>query len=171
MAFPPRVLGDSTFPSGLGSRTARGHSWISDAEWARNAPHLPFGQRRAWRVDDRRVISLHMLRPGARWRPCPAVRGQYKTVDNRFNRWPRQSVAHGIYGAGRPYRHPRVACGGLDRRAPREGPPLGGRRKRGGAFAQGIGCSRRGGVQAARAGQARYGSDRPAITFRRVSIS
>lgn len=79
----------------------KGLYWLSDAEWGRIEPHLPRGRRGARRVDDRRIISgiVHMLRSGARWRDCPSAYGPYTTVYNRFNRWSRQGVWHGIFEA------------------------------------------------------------------------
>jgi len=75
--------------------------WLSDAEWGRIEALLPRGRRGAHRVDDRRVISgiIHMLRSGARWRDCPAAYGPYTTVYNRFTRWSRQGIWHGIFEA------------------------------------------------------------------------
>ena len=75
--------------------------WLSDAEWAAIAPHLPKGRRGAHRVDDRRVISgiMHMLRSGTRWRDCPPAYGPYTTVYNRFNRWSRQGAWFEIFEA------------------------------------------------------------------------
>ena len=80
---------------------AKGYYWMSDAEWARIEPLLPRGRKGAHRVDDRRVISgiVHMLRSGARWRDCPEVYGPYTTVYNRFNRWSRQGIWHGLFEA------------------------------------------------------------------------
>ena len=40
-----------------------------------------------------------MLRSGARWRDCPGAYGPYTTVYNRFNRWSRQGIWHGIFEA------------------------------------------------------------------------
>jgi transposase len=79
----------------------RGLYWLSAAEWARIEPLLPQGRRGARRVDDRRVISgiVHMLRSGARWRDCPAAYGPYTTIYNRFNRWSRQGIWHGLFEA------------------------------------------------------------------------
>jgi transposase len=80
---------------------AKGYYWISDADWARIEPLLPRGRKGAHRVDDRRVISgiVQMLRSGARWRDCPEVYGPYTTVYNRFNRWSRQGIWHGLFEA------------------------------------------------------------------------
>ena len=80
---------------------AKSYYWMSDAEWARIEPLLPHGRKGAHRVDDRRVISgiVHMLRSGARWRDCPPVYGPYTTVYNRFNRWSRQGIWHGVFEA------------------------------------------------------------------------
>lgn len=38
-----------------------------------------------------------MLRCGARWRDCPTEYGPYTTVYNRFNRWSRQGIWHGMF--------------------------------------------------------------------------
>ena len=75
--------------------------WLSDSEWSRIEPLLPKGRRGAHRVDDRRIISgiVYMLRSGGRWRDCPAAYGPYTTVYNRFNRWSRQGIWHGIFEA------------------------------------------------------------------------
>lgn len=75
--------------------------WLSDGEWARIEPHLPYGRRGARRVDDRRVISgiIHMLRTGARWRDCPAAYGPYTTIYNRYHRWSRQGVWFAVFQA------------------------------------------------------------------------
>ena len=63
--------------------------WLSDAQWAAIAPHLPMKHTGPRRVDDRRVLSgiVHVLRSGCRWRDCPAEYGPHTTVYNRFNRW------------------------------------------------------------------------------------
>lgn len=75
--------------------------WLDDEAWARIESHLPRGRKGARRVDDRRVLSaiVHMLQSGARWRDCPVEYGPYTTVYNRFNRWRRQGVWHGIFKA------------------------------------------------------------------------
>ena len=75
--------------------------WLDERQWAAIEPLLPRGRRGARRVDDRRVISgiMHMLKTGARWRDCPSDYGPYTTVYNRFNRWSRQGVWHGIFYA------------------------------------------------------------------------
>lgn len=63
--------------------------WLSDDAWARLEPHLPHNQPGRPRVDDRRVISgtLHILKPGARWRDVPTAYGLAKTMYNRYARW------------------------------------------------------------------------------------
>lgn len=101
--------------------------WLNDEEWARIEPLLPRGRKGAHRVDDRRVVSgiVHMLKSGARWRDCPPEFGPYTTVYNRFNRWSRQGLWLGADWTQRDLRR----CG--HRRHPRQGAPLGRRRKRG----------------------------------------
>lgn len=68
--------------------------WLSDAQWAAIAPHLPMKHTGPRRVDDRRVLSgiVHVLRSGCRWRDCPAEYGPHTTVYNRFNRWSGRGV-------------------------------------------------------------------------------
>ena len=63
--------------------------WLSEAQFARLAPHLPTDTRGKPRVDDRRVISgiVHVLKTGGRWVDAPAVYGPRKTLYNRFVRW------------------------------------------------------------------------------------
>jgi len=75
--------------------------WLDDEAWAKIEPHLPRGRRGAHRVEDRRVISgiVHMLQSGGRWRDCPVEYGPYTTIYNRFNRWSRQGIWHGIFKA------------------------------------------------------------------------
>ncbi len=68
--------------------------WLTDAQFAKIAPHLPTGTRGKARVDDRRVISgiIHVLKSGGRWVDAPAVYGPRKTLYNRFVRWAAKGV-------------------------------------------------------------------------------
>ena len=68
--------------------------WLTDAQFAKIAPHLPTGTRGKARVDDRRVISgiIHVLKSGGRWVDTPAVYGPRKTLYNRFVRWAAKGV-------------------------------------------------------------------------------
>lgn len=115
--------------------------WLSDEDSARIEPLLPRGRKGAHRLDYRRVISgiVHMLKSGARWRDCPPEFGPYTTVYNHFNRWSRQGLWLRMFEALTG--HSGIFDG--DRRHPRQGRPLSGRRKRG-PLAQAIGRSRGG---------------------------
>ena len=55
---------DSQLPKGSADRF-----WLTDAQFAKIAPHLPTDTRGKARVDDRRVISgiVHVLKSGGRW--------------------------------------------------------------------------------------------------------
>jgi transposase len=56
--------------------------WLTDAQFARIAPHLPTDTRGKPRVDDRRVISgiIHVLKSGGRWIDAPPDYGPKKTL-------------------------------------------------------------------------------------------
>ena len=71
--------------------------WLTDAQFAKIAPHLPTDTRGKPRVDDRRVISgiVHVLRSGCRWCDCPPEYGPPTTIYNRFVRWARRGIRHG----------------------------------------------------------------------------
>src|SRR5205085_873969 len=75
--------------------------WLSDAQWAAIAPHLPLVHTGPVRQDDRRIISgiLHRLREGCRWRALPAEYGPYTTVFNRYNRWSKRGLWQDIFAA------------------------------------------------------------------------
>jgi len=68
--------------------------WLTDAQFAKIAPHLPDDTRGKARVDDRRVISgiVHVLKSGGRWVDAPDVYGPRKTLYNRFVRWAAKGV-------------------------------------------------------------------------------
>ena len=68
--------------------------WLTDAQFAKIAPHLPTDTRGKARVDDRRVISgiIHVLKSGGRWVDAPAAYGPRKTLYNRFVRWAAKGV-------------------------------------------------------------------------------
>jgi transposase len=63
--------------------------WLTDARFAKIAPHLPTDTRGKARVDDRRVISgiVHVLKSGGRWIDAPSEYGPRKTLYNRYVRW------------------------------------------------------------------------------------
>jgi transposase len=67
---------------------------LTDAQFAKIAPHLPSDTRGKPRVDDRRVISgiVHVLKSGGRWVDAPDVYGPRKTLYNRFVRWAAKGV-------------------------------------------------------------------------------
>ena len=67
----------------------RDYFWLTDAQFARIAPHLPTDTRGKPRVDDRRVISgiVQVLKSGGRWVDAPGVYGPRKTLYNRYVRW------------------------------------------------------------------------------------
>ncbi len=73
--------------------------WLTDAGFAKIAPHLPTGTRGKARVDDRRVISgiIHVLKSGGRWVDAPDVYGPRKTLYNRFVRWAAKGVWMGLF--------------------------------------------------------------------------
>ena len=73
---------------------SRDFFWLTDAQFAKIAPHLPTGTRGKARVDDRRVISgiVHVLKSGGRWVDAPSVYGPRKTLYNRFVRWAAKGV-------------------------------------------------------------------------------
>ena len=78
------------------------HFWLSEAQFAKIAPHLPTDTRGKERVDDRRVISgiVHVLKSGGRWADAPReVYGPKKTLYNRFVRWAAKGVWTGLFEA------------------------------------------------------------------------
>src|SRR3984893_17672141 len=87
--------------------------WLTDAQFAKTAPHLPTDTRgKAW-VDDRRVISgiVHLLKSGGRWIDAPPEYGPRKTLYNRYVRWAAKGVWVQLVEA-------LAAAGGPRRRAP-----------------------------------------------------
>jgi transposase len=72
----------------------RDHFWLTEAQFARIAPHLPTDTRGKPRVDDRRVISgiVQVLKSGGRWIDAPDVYGPCKTLYNRYVRWAAKGV-------------------------------------------------------------------------------
>jgi transposase len=81
---------------------------LTDAQFAKTAPHLPTDTRgKAW-VDDRRVISgiVHLLKSGGRWIDAPPEYGPTKTLYNRYVRWAAKGVwvqlAEALAAAGGP---------------------------------------------------------------------
>ena len=85
--------------------------WLTDAQFATIAAHLPRDTRGKPRVDDRRVISgiIHVLRSGGRWVDAPSVYGPRKTLYDRFVRWAAKGVwvnlFHTLAKAGGPPAH------------------------------------------------------------------
>jgi transposase len=78
------------------------HFWLSEAQFAKIAPHLPTDTRGKERVDDRRVISgiVHVLKSGGRWADAPReVYGPKKTLYNRFVRWAAKGVWADLFEA------------------------------------------------------------------------
>jgi transposase len=75
--------------------------WLSDAQFAKIAPHLPTDTRGKPRVDDRRVISgiVQVLKSGGRWIDAPAAYGPRKTLYNRFVRWAAKGVWTDLFQA------------------------------------------------------------------------
>jgi transposase len=72
----------------------RDRFWLTDARFARIAPHLPTDTRGKPRVDDHQVISgiVHVLKSGGRWVDAPGVYGPRKTLYNRYVRWAAKRV-------------------------------------------------------------------------------
>ncbi len=72
----------------------RDHFWLTDAQFARIAPHLPTDTRGKPRVDDRRVITgiVQVLKSSGRWVDAPSVYGPRKTLYNRYVRWAAKGV-------------------------------------------------------------------------------
>ncbi len=73
--------------------------WLSDAQFARDAPLLPSNTRGVPRVDDRRVISgiVQVLRSGGRWADASPAYGPRKTLYNRFVRWAARGVWREVF--------------------------------------------------------------------------
>jgi transposase len=79
----------------------RDRFWLTDAQFAKIAPHLPTNTRGKPRVDDRRVISgiIHVLKSGGRWVDAPEVYGPRKTLYNRFVRWAAKGIWRDLFQA------------------------------------------------------------------------
>ena len=79
----------------------RDRFWLTDAQFAKIAPHLPTNTRGKARVDDRRVISgiIHVLKSGGRWVDAPDVYGPRKTLYNRFVRWAAKGIWMDLFQA------------------------------------------------------------------------
>ncbi|MEJ0094006.1 MAG: IS5 family transposase [Methylocella sp.] len=86
----------------------RDQFWLTDAQFAKIAPHLPTDTRGKARVDDRRVVSgiIHVLKSGGRWIDAPLEYGPKKTLYNRYVRWAAKGVwidlFHALAQAGGP---------------------------------------------------------------------
>lgn len=85
----------------------RDHFWLTDAQFARIALHLPTDARGKPRVDDRRVISgiFHVLKSGGRGIDAPDDYGPRKTLYNRYVRWAAKGVWIDLF-------HARASAGG-----------------------------------------------------------
>ncbi len=120
----------------------RDRFWLTDAQFARAAPHLPRDTRGKPRVDDRQVISgiVHAPKSGGRWIDAPPDYGPSKTLYNRYVRWAATGLSRSLPCVGQR----RWSAGpGAHRLLRREGAPLGLGRKRG-ERTQAIGRSRGG---------------------------
>jgi len=82
--------------------------WLTDAQFARIAPHPPTDTRGKPRVADRRVISgiVNVLKSGGHWIYAPADYGPKKTFYNRYVRWATKGMWIDLFAAlaeaGRP---------------------------------------------------------------------
>lgn len=121
-----------------------GFFWFSDEQWARIEPLLPRDTRGMPRVDDRRVLSgiVHALKSGGRWGDCPEH--VYGAEEDALQPVPALGGARRV-GAHlrRSGRDRRPALEAVHRQQLHQGPPHGGRRKRG-ALANGIGTTKGG---------------------------
>ncbi len=81
---------------------------LTDAQFAKIAPHLPTGTRGKAPVDDRPVISgiVHVLKSGGRWVDAPDVYGPRKTLYTRFIRWVAKGVWVKLFRAPAPAGNP-----------------------------------------------------------------
>ncbi|WP_409566207.1 transposase [Methylobacterium sp. J-070] len=61
--------------------------WLSDAQWAVIAPHLPANPES--RSDDRHALSgiIHVSLSGCRWPDCPKIYGSPGGIYQRFSHW------------------------------------------------------------------------------------
>ncbi|MGW0095268.1 transposase [Streptomyces sp. NPDC003328] len=61
---------------------------LTDAEWKRLRPFLPFNNVRCGRWwDHRQVINVHRVWTGVQWRDLPERFGPWKTVYERHRLW------------------------------------------------------------------------------------
>ena len=115
--------------------------WLTDAQFAKIAPHLPDDTRGRARVDDRRVISgiVHVLKSGGRWVDAPDVYGPRKTLYNRFVRWAAKGVWTKLFQAlaqsGGPPAHVLMDSSAVKAHRSASGGKGGSRAKRSGARA------------------------------------
>jgi transposase len=74
---------------------------LTDQEWTVIEPHLPPKGRGPQRKDDRTILNgiFFILRTGAPWRDLPERYGPHTTVYNRYVRWARRGIWHGIFNA------------------------------------------------------------------------
>jgi transposase len=104
--------------------------WLTDAQFAKIAPHPPTDTRGKARVNDHRLISgiVQVLKSGGRWVDAPPEYGPKKTLYNRYVRWAEKGVWVDLsrLGAGR-----RAVRASSHRQLCGEGASLGLRGKRG----------------------------------------
>ncbi len=76
---------------------------LSDAVWAKMAPHLPGKATDPGRTaQDNRLFMeavLWLARTGAHWRALPERFGKWNSVYVRFNRWSRDGVFERLFKA------------------------------------------------------------------------
>ena len=79
----------------------RDQFWLTKAQFAKIAAHLPTDTCGKARVDDRGVISgiIQVLKSGGRWVDAPPDYGPRKTLYNRFVRWAEKGVWVGVFEA------------------------------------------------------------------------
>ena len=80
-----------------------GRLMLSDAAWARIAPHIIGDQRsRGSSGRDNRLFVeavLWIVRTGSPWRDLPEGLGSWNSVFRRFSRWSAKGVWHRIFAA------------------------------------------------------------------------
>jgi hypothetical protein len=69
--------------------------WFDDEQWVKIEPHLPKAQPGPQRKDDRRILSMHVLKAGCRWVDCPREYGPVSAeFGRRYSRWSRRRLSH-----------------------------------------------------------------------------
>lgn len=78
-------------------------STLTDAQWARIAPHVVGDARSRGRTgrDNRLFVEavLWMVRTGAHWRDLPEPFGRWNSIFRRFRRWSLGGVWHRVIAA------------------------------------------------------------------------